>query len=260
MINYYLFAFEFGAISAFLLVLRREYKNSRLREILILAFIYGLFLEIFNTHLSLSYFYSRDFLFQIYGVPLAIAAGWGIVYYFTIKLAEKYPFKWYEAPFFMAFIAVIFDMFLDPIAVRLGFWTWRIPLSEEWFGVPYDNLVGWMAVVWTFAFLINLSESFDSAQGKREFVAPKFFQLIKYASVFISPVLLSLQIAIYVTLSAIFSGRFTIGELLKFYDNSDFGYAYYPEVQAWKFYFFVLIFLFLAVYSLRIIFKRRIVH
>lgn len=222
-------------------------------ETLILAFVYGMILENINVSLSQAYFYSKDFLFTVFNSPIAIGAGWAIVYYFTRKLAEKYKFKWYQSPFFMALIAVIFDMILDPIAVRSGFWNWCIPLSQEWFGVPYDNLVGWMAVVWTFALLVNFSE--------RNFFNKNISKMIKYAAAAISPVLLSLQIAVYVSFSAIFSGRLTLGEILKFYKNGDFSYVYLFEVQVWKFYFFALIFLALAVYSVKnIIFQKRRIH
>lgn len=249
--NPYFFIFEFGAIFAFLVILSREYNNARLKEILILVFLYGLLLEIINTNLSQSYFYGRDFLLQIYSIPLAVAAGWAIVYYITRKISEKFRLKWYEAPFFMAVLAVAFDFVLDPIAIRLGFWSWRIPLGQEWFGVPYDNLIGWMAVMWTFAFLINLSETFDSAQVRQDFSKDKISRIIKYAAVIISPILLSLQITIFVSLSAIFSGRFTLQELVVFYQKGDFSYAYAPEVQVWKFYIFAAVFLTLAIYSAR---------
>lgn len=253
MYNLYLFLFEFGAILAFFLVLRREYKNRRLREILILVFIYGLLLEINNTKLSQSYFYSDNFLFKFYGIPLAIGAGWAIIYYATRKIAEHYNFQWHQAPFFMALIAVVFDMALDPVAVRLGFWSWRIFFNQEWFGVPYDNFVGWMAAIWTFAFFINLCE--------RSFFSKNISSAIKYAAVIISPILLSLQITVFVSLSAIFSSRFSFQEIMAFYQNGDFSYAYAPEVQVWKFYFFVLIFSVLAAYSLKtIIFQKRVIE
>lgn len=249
MYNIYYFIFEFGALATFFLILRRENKNKRLLEILILAFAYGLLLEIINTRLSGSYSYSKDFIFQAYGIPFAIAAGWAIVYYASGQIAKYYGLEWYRSPFFMALLAVVFDMMLDPVAVRLGFWSWKIPLNQEWFGVPYDNLIGWMAVVWTFAYLVNLSE--------RQIFKEKISKLMKYVIVMISPVLLGIQITIFVTLSAFFSGRFTFGEILGFYQNWDFSYAYVPEVQIWKSYIFALIFLTLAAYSIRLVILRR---
>lgn len=253
MYNIYYFIFEFGALATFFFILRRENKNTRYSETLILAFAYGLLLEIINTRLSGSYSYSNDFIFQAYGIPFAIAAGWAIVYYTSGQIAKYYELRWYQSPFFMAFLAVIFDMMLDPIAVRLGFWSWKIPLDQEWFGVPYDNLVGWLAVVWTFAFFVNLSE--------RQFFKEKISKLMKYAIVMVSPVLLGVQITIFVTLSAIFSGRFTFGEILKFYQNWDFSYAYVPEVQAWKSYLFAPIFVVLAAYSIRsVILQKRLLR
>ncbi len=250
MSSQYLYLFELGAILTFFAILWREKNNKRSFETLVLAFIFGMILESVNSSLSQAYFYSKDFLFAVFGTPVAIGAGWAIVYYAAKKFAGKYRLKWHEEPFLMAFVAVIFDFFLDPVAIRLGFWTWRIPQDQEFLGVPYDNFIGWMAAVWTFALLINLSEL--------NFWKKNISRAIKYATVIVSPVLLSLQITVIVSLSAVFSGRFSFWEIAAFYRNRDFSYAYFPEVQVWKMYFFVFIFLALAAYSKRNMIAQRI--
>lgn len=254
MMNFFLYLFEFGTISTFFLILRKERMNKRLFEILILAFLFGMILESINAPVSQAYYYSEDFLFAVFNIPIAIGAGWAIVYYSTKKIAARFfNLQWFQKPFIMALLALGIDIILDPIAIRLGFWTWRIPLDQEFFGVPYDNFVGWMAAIWTFAFFVNFSEG--------NFIKEKTSKVIKYAAVIISPILLSLQITIYVMLSALFSGKFSFQEIIGFYQKGDFSYAYAPEVQAWKLYFFVLIVLFLIVYSIKtIITQKRAIH
>lgn len=243
MFNFYLYFFEFGAVLAFLAILWEERHNKEMAEKIFLAFLYGAALETFNVHLSESYFYSPDFFLRIYDIPLAIGMGWAIIYYCAFKIAENYQLKWWQWPFLMALIALNFDLAIDAIAIRLGFWTWIIPMDQEWFGVPYDNLFGWMAVVWTFSFLMNLSV--------QKFVSASYSKAIKYLSVIVSPILLSLQITIYVSLSAILSGRFGVSDILKFYQNGDFSYAYYPAVQNFKAYIFWIIVMFLLLYFLK---------
>lgn len=246
---FYFFFFEFGALLTFILILARERKNRGMVENIFLALIYGLILEIFNTHLSGSYSYSSDFILRIFDVPLAIGIGWAVIYYAASKTAENYRLKWWQEPFLMAFIALSIDLAFDVIAIRLGFWQWRIPFSQEWYGVPYDNLLGWLAVVWTFAFIVNLS--------KQNFFKRKISRIIKYSAVIISPILLSLQITIFVTLAAIFSGRFTFTEILGFYERRDFSYAYYPEVQTFKLYIFWLFVAALVIYLAKVIYANR---
>ncbi len=250
MANSYFYLFEAGAIISFFLILFKERKNKEIFESIILAFVYGLLLEILDAHLSKSYYYGAGFFLKVLNIPLAIAAGWAIIYCAARKMAENYGLKWWQAPFLMAIFALSLDLAIDAAAIRIGFWTWRIPLHEEWFGVPYDNLAGWLAVIWTFAFFINLS--------RQNFISERGAKMIRYLAVIVSPLLLSLQITLYVSLAAVFSGKFTIGEAIGFYARHDFGYAYYPEVQRAKAYIFIAIVFLLAIYFLKVIGKSKI--
>lgn len=246
MFNIHLFLFEFGAIFAFLLIIFRERKNKNWLEVLLLAFLYGLTLETFDVHLSKSYSYSGDFFLQIYQIPIAIGMGWAIIYYICKKTAAGYNFKWHQEPFFMALVALSIDLAIDAVAIRLGFWSWRVSMNEEWFGVPYDNLFGWLVVIWTFSFLINLSA--------KDFLRKNIALFLKYFSWLISAILLSIQITIYVSLAAILSGKFTLSEVSNFYLRGDFSYAYYSEVQTHKAYIFFLVVFILVLYSLKLIY------
>ncbi len=48
--------------------------------------------------------------------------------------------------FLTGIFAVLYDLFLDPIAVHLGIWTWNVP--THWYGAPLGNFIGW----WLIAF------------------------------------------------------------------------------------------------------------
>ncbi|MCK4919378.1 MAG: carotenoid biosynthesis protein, partial [Candidatus Pacebacteria bacterium] len=213
------------------------------------AILYGLILEVLNVHNSETYSYGKEFLLQIYNIPLAIGVGWAIIYYVSEKSVENYNLKWWQVPFFMALIALSIDLAIDAVAIRLGFWQWLIPLDQEWFGVPYDNFFGWLAVVWTFVFFVNLS--------KQNFLGKKISKIIKYLSVIISPFILAFQIISFTILSAIISGRFSLGEVIILFNNHDYSYAYYPEVQTVKAYFLWIIVAALVLYFIKEINKNR---
>jgi hypothetical protein len=108
----------------------------------------------------------------------------------------------------------------------LGFWSWKIPLDQEWFGVPYDNFFGWLAVVWTFALFINLSF--------QDFVKEKYRKIVRYLAPAFAALLLGMEIMVYINLSAVLSGKFTWGEALALYNGHEYDYAYIPEVQKAK--------------------------
>ena len=206
-------------------------------------------MEILNVHNSGTYSYGKEFLLQIYDIPLAIGMGWAIIYYVSEKSVESYNLKWWQAPFFMALIALSIDLAIDTIAIRLGFWKWLIPLDQEFFGVPYDNLFGWLAVVWTFVFFINLS--------KQSFWNKKISKIIKYSAVIISPYILAFQLISFSILAAIFSGRFSLSEVMDLFNKHDYSYAYYPEVQVIKAYFLWTIVFLLVLYLIKEIHRNR---
>ena len=247
--NLFFYFFEFGAIFIIIAIFFKERKNRELLEILVLAILYGLILEVLNVHNSETYSYGKEFLLQIYNIPLAIGVGWAIIYYVSEKSVENYNLKWWQVPFFMALIALSIDLAIDAVAIRLGFWQWLIPFDQEWFGVPYDNFFGWLAVVWTFAFFINLS--------KQNYFNKKISKIIKYFSVILSPFILAFQIISFTIISAIVSGRFSLGEVLTLFNNHDYSYAYYPEVQTVKAYFLWIIVAILILYFVREINKNR---
>lgn len=224
--NAYFFIMEFGAILSLLAITRYERREPRLRGVLGLAFMYGIILEALNIYMSRTYAYSPDFIFQVFDVPVAIGAGWAVIYYLSWKGAEKFKLAWWQAPFLMALIALSYDLAIDAIAIRLGFWSWKIPLDEEWFGVPYDNFFGWLAVVWTFALAINLSF--------QNFIKPALRKIIRYSAPITSSLLLGMQIMLYVNISAVFSGSFSWSEAIRMYAAGEYYYAYIPEVQAAK--------------------------
>ena len=247
--NLYFYTFEIGTILSILGILIKERKNKGLKEEIILAILYGLILETINVYLSKSYYYSNNFLIEIFNIPIAIGFGWAIIYYCTKKVADNYNLKWWQTPFLMALFAVAIDLEFDPIASKIGFWQWVIKPNQEWFGVPYDNFFGWAAVIWTFAFLINLSKlkHFRFATSK----------IIRYSSIIVSPILLDLQVTAFIVLSALMSGRFSIGEIAQYYKIGNFGYAYAPEMQNYKAYIFFSIYLFLSSYLLISIYKNK---
>jgi uncharacterized membrane protein len=234
--NFYLQLFELGALLTFLLLLFAERKNRITFEVLILAFLYGLILEALNIYMSGAYLYSQGFLLDFGNVPLAIGAGWAIVYYLANEISQKFNLKWWQSPSFMALIALSYDLAIDVIAIRLGFWSWHISFNEEWFGVPYENFFGWMVVIWVFAMFMNFSS--------QNFIDAKMAKVIRRCSLILAPAVSSFAIISFINLSAIFSKSFSVQQVMDLFSERNYLYAYAPEVQAMKG--LVLLFLIIA--------------
>ena len=85
-------AFEILGFGSFFIILARELfqKNwRRVFEIMSCA-IFGLILEIGNTYLAHTYYYSQHFFFMIMDVPIAIGLGWAVIIYCAMLLSDQY--------------------------------------------------------------------------------------------------------------------------------------------------------------------------
>lgn len=52
----------------------------------------------------------------------------------------------WRVPLLTAVIAVVFDLFIDPVAVRAQYWVWLKP-GSVYYGIPLLNYVGWFVLM-----------------------------------------------------------------------------------------------------------------
>ncbi|MBI4320603.1 MAG: carotenoid biosynthesis protein [Chloroflexi bacterium] len=115
------------------------------------AAVYGLLLEEGDILIFQTYHYSPEFILRIDRVPIAIALAWSIIIYAGMSLSDAYGLSNRVAPFADALWAIMLDLAFDAIAIRLGFWTWIIPLDKGFFGVPAGNFYAWILVAFSFS-------------------------------------------------------------------------------------------------------------
>ncbi len=226
-INLYLI-FELLAFAAFVMILVRESLQKNILRIYEIAScaVFGMILEVGNTYLAHSYGYSSNFYVQIFGVPLAIGCGWAVIIYCAMLLSDQYHIPWFFRPFLDALTALLLDLSIDVVAIRLGFWHWMIPLNQEWYGVPYENLVGWIFVVLSFSFLVRFIRTLN------------FERILTKLLMLVSPLLAYLGLiaglALYGLFSVIPYGINNWAEFIGFNYHPNFNVIYNPQVQQWK--------------------------
>ena len=229
-LNFYL-AFEILVIISFLLIFSRAVYQGNRQAIfeLIAAFVFGLLLEIVNIYFSHSYYYSDQFLLKILDVPIVIGMGWAVIIYSVMLLSDQYRISWTVKPIFDAFTALVLDLSMDAVAIRLHFWNWKISLDQEWYGVPFENLFGWIAVVFIFSFIIRFIRTLN----------PERFltKTLQCLSPLIAYILLFFGLMFFLTLAIMPFQINYLGEwshLLNLYSREDFSILYHPQVQFWK--------------------------
>jgi uncharacterized membrane protein len=52
----------------------------------------------------------------------------------------------WQVPLLTAIIAVVLDLFIDPVAVAAGYWVWSVE-GTVYYGIPLLNYVGWFVLM-----------------------------------------------------------------------------------------------------------------
>ena len=56
------------------------------------------------------------------------------------------PHLWWLVPLATSLTAVMLDLFIDPVAVSLGYWVWSVQ-GNVYYGIPLLNFVGWFVLM-----------------------------------------------------------------------------------------------------------------
>ena len=142
-----------------MLVQLTKKKEERKFFVLISGLVFGLILEIGNMAAWHTYSYGDKFLIYIYTVPLGIGAAWAVLLYSAITISDRIGkargIPEYLLPFFDVIIVLSVDLVLDVLATKYNGWQWAIGKNAEWFGVPYENFIGWIFVAFIFSIVVR---------------------------------------------------------------------------------------------------------
>lgn len=88
-------------------------------------------------------------------VPLWVGVGWGAILYAASWTAQRLQLPRLLRPLAAGVLAVNIDLSLDPIAHHLGYWKWLSAPAVSFYGVPFDNFLGWFAIVASYSFFVR---------------------------------------------------------------------------------------------------------
>jgi uncharacterized membrane protein len=101
-----------------------------------------------------TYHYDPRFWVKLpFNVPLWIPIGWGTIVFVSTATSNRLGMKWWARPFAAALLALLLDIALDPIAVGLGYWTWKTP--GTFYRVTWSNFTGWLLIVGSYSFVVE---------------------------------------------------------------------------------------------------------
>ncbi len=148
-------------LSFSLLIWTQRIKNIAFFLFVAMVFLIGYFSEVAGVNTGLlfgDYSYGEVLGFRWLQVPLIIGINWFIIIYccgistqtLLLRVINRIPLDNKEPPLLLkamsviidgATLAVVFDWLMEPVAVKLGFWTWHGDGS-----IPLFNYICWFVI------------------------------------------------------------------------------------------------------------------
>ena len=160
--NFFIQSTPFNLLLSFaLLIYTQADKNIAFFLLIAAVFTIGFFSEVLGVNTGLifgDYAYGKVLGFQWLNVPLLIGVNWFIIIYCSgictqtllLRVIKKVAAGSKEPPILLramsvivdgATLAVVFDWLMEPVAVKLGFWTW---LGDG--TIPLYNYICWFII------------------------------------------------------------------------------------------------------------------
>lgn len=118
-------------------------RNYRILYWCILIYLLTLILEIIGVKSGIifgEYKYGNTLGLKFFEVPLIIGFNWMFVILGAINLSAKLFRKKITIIIFAAIFSVIFDIILEPVAIKFDYWHWRQIY------VPIQNYIAWFII------------------------------------------------------------------------------------------------------------------
>jgi putative membrane protein len=125
-----------------LLLFHRDWSRSTVIFCLV-AYFTGFFVEALGVHTGMifgQYHYGDTLGWKIIDIPLLIGANWLALIYATGVISHRWHrLHWIKA-LLAAGVIVGIDVLIEPVAMRLDFWSWAGD------SIPFQNYVAWYIV------------------------------------------------------------------------------------------------------------------
>ncbi len=124
---------------------------------------FGYLIELLGVHTGWPfgiYSYDSSLGISFFGVPLVVPFAWVMMVHPVLCAARRVTLRW--TFIYGGALLAAWDLFLDPLMVSAGRWTWTVDGSHVPFtpDVPLSNLFGWLLSGCAIIALLNLALPF----------------------------------------------------------------------------------------------------
>jgi putative membrane protein len=177
--------------SIFWLIKKNKF-STKLLVWLFFAYFLTFILEAFGTNTGLifgDYIYGNIFILKLFNTPILIGLNWIVVTLGSFSLAKSLYYLVFKKPastifkntfliIITASIATFFDFFLEPVAIKYGYWNWQNSI------IPVFNYISWFLISGFLTFvLIFLRVKADLKWITIWFIVQFIFMFVLYFSI-----------------------------------------------------------------------------
>ncbi|MFB6320178.1 carotenoid biosynthesis protein [Saccharicrinis sp. FJH54] len=148
-------------------------RNLKMVILSVFIFMAGFSVEALGVKTGIifgSYRYGKVLGPKVMGTPLIIGLNWLLLVYTARAMIEYWDTsEWIKVPV-VAILVTAFDIVLEPVAIKLGFWSW------EAIQVPLQNYIAWFVIALIFSSLMAISK----VKLMNEMGGPLFFMLFLF--------------------------------------------------------------------------------
>lgn len=127
-------------------------KNNKLLIWFTVTYLITFLLEVIGVKTGLvfgSYNYGDVLGIKVFQTPLIIGLNWVFVIFGAYLLAIEIGVKKYLLSVVTGILAVAFDYFMEPVAIKLDYWNWADVL------IPIQNYAAWFVIAFLFSSALN---------------------------------------------------------------------------------------------------------
>jgi len=126
-----------------------------------ITLVFGWLIEVLGTSTAFpfgDYDYSDALGATVQGVPILIPMAWSMMAYPVMMATQRMAATPLATAFIGGWLLASWDLFLDPMMVGEGYWTWNnlgwvLPGIPD---IPMQNFLGWLLGAIVLAFALNL--------------------------------------------------------------------------------------------------------
>jgi bisanhydrobacterioruberin hydratase len=134
-----------------------HHKGWRYEHVVIIALIaiLGYLVEVVGVltgEVFGEYTYGRALGVKLFDTPLMIGINWIMLIYCVHTMFENLKWPWWTKVLTGASIMVVYDIIMEPVAIRLDMWSWGGG------DIPIQNYIAWFVISLVFLAMMNLSK------------------------------------------------------------------------------------------------------